>query len=114
MRAAVVVMISLALTGSAMAQSQNAAKTGAGGPLESLEALQSEWNKQYAGLPGQAFKGAVGIYGLARALAAASDAVNFKLRVRGNGSVDQGGGATSTTGTSVSTDSTTSSSTSTN
>ncbi len=114
MRAAGVILLSLALVGPAMAQSQNAAKTGAGGPLGSLDALQSEWNKQYAGLPGQAFKGAVGIYGLARALAAASDAVNFKLRVRGNGSVDQGGSATSTTGTSVSTDSTTSSSTSTN
>lgn len=97
-----------------MAQSQNAAKTGAGSPLDNLEALQTEYNKLYDGEPGRVFKGAVGFYGLVRALAAASDAARFQLRVRGDGSVDQGGSATTTSATSVSTATTTSSSTSTN
>lgn len=97
-----------------MAQSQNVAKTGVGNPLDTLEALQSEMNKRWDGRPGQVVKGAVGLAGVAAALSVASDAVNFKLRIRGDGSVDQGSSNSTNNAVSVSTTTTTSSSTSTN
>ena len=113
MRTMFVIAIGLALSGTALAQSQNVAKTGVGNPLDTLEALQAEMNKHWDGRPGQVVKGAVGLAGVAAALSVASDAGNFKLRIRGDGSVDQGGGSTNNS-VSVSTTTTTSSSTSTN
>lgn len=98
----------------ASAQTQNSAQTGAGGALETLEALQAELNQQWAGPPGQVAKGAVGLAGLAMALSAAQKALTFQLRVRGDGSVDGGSGTSVTTATSTSSSTTTSSSTSTN
>ena len=113
MRVMFVIALVLALSGTALAQSQNVAKTGAGNPLDTLEALQTEMNKHWDGRPGQVVKGAVGLAGVAAALSVASDAVNFRLRIRGDGSVDQG--VSSSTNDSVSvTTTTTSSSTSTN
>ena len=97
-----------------MAQSQNVAKTGVGNPLDTLEALQAAMNKQWDGPPGQVVKGAVGLAGVAAALSVASDAMNFKLRIRGDGSVDQGSSNSTNNAVSVSTATTTSSSTSTN
>ena len=114
MRVMSVIALVLALSGTALAQSQNVAKTGAGNPLDALEALQTEMNKHWDGRPGQVVKGAVGLAGVAAALSAASDAVNFKLRIRGDGSVDQGGSSSTNNAVSVSTTTTTSSSTSTN
>ena len=114
MRAMFVIALSLALLGTAMAQSQNVAKTGVGNPLGTLEALQAEMKKHWDGRPGQVVKGAVGLAGVAAALSVASDAVNFKLRIRGDGSVDQGGSSSTNNAVSVSTTTTTSSSTSTN
>ena len=111
---AVVIAACLALSAPAFGQSQNAAQTGVGGAIESIQALQEAVSEQWAGPPGQVVKGAVGLAGVAAALAAAQDAVTFKLRVRGDGSVDSGSSATSTTATSVSTSSSPSSSTSTN
>ena len=113
MRAMFVIAIGLALSGTALAQSQNVAKTGVGNPLDTLEALQAEMNKHWDGRPGQVVKGAVGLAGVAAALSAASDAVNFRLRIRGDGSVDQGGSSSTNDSVSVNT-TTTSSSTSTN
>ncbi|MDP6833036.1 MAG: hypothetical protein QF521_14820 [Alphaproteobacteria bacterium] len=97
----------------AMAQSQNGTETGVGEALESLQALQEEYQKQWGGLPGRVVKGAVGLAGVAAALSAAQKAVTFQLRVQGDGSVDSGS-TTTTTATSVSTSSSTSTSTSTN
>ena len=114
MRAMFVIALSLALSGTAMAQSQNVAKTGVGNPLDTLEALQAEMNKHWDGRPGQVLKGAVGLAGVAAALSVASDAVNFKLRIRGDGSVDQGSSNSTNNAVSVSTATTTSTSTSTN
>ena len=113
---AVGLAVYMVLAGSAVAQSQNAAETGSGGPMNNLEDLKSEWNKLYDGTPGRVFKGAVGLAGMAAALMAASDAVNFKVQVNGDGSVDSGSNVSSSTSTSsaVSTTGTTSSSTSTN
>ena len=113
MRVMFVIALVLALSGTALAQSQNVAKTGAGNPLDILEALQTEMNKHWDGRPGQVVKGAVGLAGVAAALSAASDAVNFRLRLRGEGSVDQGGSSSTNNAVSVTT-TTTSSSTSTN
>ena len=113
MRVMFVIALVLALSGTALAQSQNVAKTGAGNPLDTLEALQTEMNKHWDGRPGQVVKGAVGLAGVAAALSVASDAVNFKLRIRGDGSVDQGGSSSTNDSVSVTT-TTTSSSTSTN
>ena len=114
MRTMFVIALSLALSGTALAQSQNVAKTGAGNSLDTLEALQAEMNKHWDGRPGQVVKGVVGLAGVAAALSVASDAVNFKLRIRGDGSVDQGGSSSTNNAVSVSTTTTTSSSTSTN
>ncbi|MBL6953851.1 MAG: hypothetical protein ISR50_14530 [Alphaproteobacteria bacterium] len=97
----------------AMAQTQNSAQTGAGGALETLQALQTEIDKQWAGPPGQLVKGAVGVAGLAAALLAAEKALTYSLRVRGDASVDSVS-TTTTTSTSTSTSSSTSSSSSTN
>ena len=113
MRVMFVIALVLALSGTALAQSQNVAKTGAGNPLDTLEALQTEMNKHWDGRPGQVVKGAVGLAGVAAALSVASDAVNFRLRIRGDGSVDQGGSSSTNDSVSVTT-TTTSSSTSTN
>ena len=113
MRTMFVIALSLALSGTALAQSQNVAKTGAGNPLDTLEALQTEMNKHWDGRPGQVVKGAVGLAGVAAALSVASDAVKFRLRIRGDGSVDQGGSSSTNNAVSVTT-TTTSSSTSTN
>ena len=113
MRMVFVIALVLALSGMALAQSQNVAKTGAGNPLDTLEALQMEMNKHWDGRPGQILKGAVGLAGVAAALSVASDAVNFKLRIRGDGSVDQRGSSSTNDSVSVTT-TTTSSSTSTN
>ena len=113
MRVMFVIALVLALSGTALAQSQNVAKTGAGNPLDTLEALQTEMNKHWDGRPGQVVKGAVGLAGVAAALSVASDAVNFRLRIRGDGSVDQGGSSSTNNAVSVTT-TTTSSSTSTN
>ena len=114
MRAMLFIVLSLALSGTAMAQSLNVDKTGVGNPLDTLEALQAEMNKHWDGRPGQVVKGAVGLAGVAAALLVASDAVNFKLRIRGDGSVDQRGSNSTNNAVSVSTTTTTSSSTSTN
>ncbi len=103
----------LACSGVALAQSQNAAQTGTGSAMKSLEALEAAVTEQWSGRPGQIAKGAVGLAGLAAALSAADRAVNFKLRVRGDGSVDSAGATPVTSGTSLST-TTTSSSSSTN
>ena len=114
MRTMFVIALSLALSGTALAQSQNVAKTGAGNPLGTLEVLQAEMNKHWDGRPGQVVKGVVGLAGVAAALSVASDAVNFKLRIRGDGSVDQGSSNSTNNAVSVSATTTTSSSTSTN
>ena len=114
MRAMFIIAIGLALSGTALAQSQNVTKTGVGNPLDTLEALQAEMNKYWDGRPGQVLKGAVGLAGVAAALSVASDAVSFKLRIRGDGSVDQGGSSSIDNSVSVSTTTTTSSLTSTN
>ena len=114
MRTMFVIALSLALSGMALAQSQNVAKTGAGNPLDTLEALQAEMNKHWDGRPGQVVKGVVGLAGVAAALSVASDAVNFKLRSRGDGAVDQGGSSSTNNAVSVGSTTTTSSSTSTN
>ncbi|MDE0944750.1 MAG: hypothetical protein OSB58_20290 [Alphaproteobacteria bacterium] len=99
----------------AVAQSQNSAKTGTGNAAGSLEALQAEYERHWNGPPGQVVKGAVGLAGMAAALSVASDALNFKLRINGDGSVDSGGITPVTTSTSTASSSTTtSSSTSTN
>ncbi len=97
----------------AMAQTQNSAQTGAGRALETLDALQAEITKQWDGRPGQLVKGAVGVAGLAAALAAAENALTYQLRVRADGSVDSVSTTTSTS-TSTSTSSSTSSSSSSN
>ncbi len=109
-----VIAACMALSVPALGQSQNAAQTGVGEAIESLQDLQDAFSEQWAGPPGQVFKGAVGLAGVAAALAAAQDAVTFKVRVQGDGSVDSGGSTTTTTATSVDSTSSTSSSTSTN
>ena len=98
----------------AMAQSQNAAQTGVGKAINSIQALQGAASEHWAGPPGQVVKGAVGLAGMAAALMSAQDALNFKLRVRGDGSVDSGVSTSKSTATSVLTSNSTSSSTSTN
>ncbi len=113
MRMMFIIALVQVYSGMALAQSQNVAKTGAGNPLDTLEALQTEMNKHWDGRLGQVVKGAVGLAGVAAALSAASDAVNFRLRIRGDGSVDQGGSSSTNNAVSVTT-TTTSSSTSTN
>jgi hypothetical protein len=113
MRAAAVMAVCLACSGVALAQTQNAKQTGTGGAFATLEALETAMTEQWSGLPGQIVKGAAGLAGMAAALAAANSAVTFKLRVRGDGSVDAAGATPVSSGTSLST-STTSSSTSTN
>jgi len=99
----------------AMAQTQNSAQTGVGGALETLQALQTEIDRQWAGPPGRLVKGAVGVAGLAAALSVAEKALTYSLRVRGDASVDSVSTTTTTsTSTSTSTSSSTSSSSSTN
>ena len=94
---------------SAGAQSQNSAQTGAGNAAGSLEALQAEFDRQWDGRPGQVIKGAAGLAGMAAALSAAADALNFKVRVQGDGSVDNGSVSSTTTSTSTSSSSRTTS-----
>ncbi len=101
MRTAAISLFIMLLWGPALAQTQNAAKTGVGNALESLEAIQKEFDKQWSGPPGQVVKGAAGLAGMAAALSVAQDAVTFKLRIRGDGSVDSGSAASTTTATSI-------------
>ena len=89
MRTIFVIVLGLALQGGALAQSQNATKTGTGGAFDTLEALQTEISNYSDGRLGQVFKGAAGLAGIASALSLASDAVNF--RIRADGSVVPGG-----------------------
>ena len=88
MRAIYLVAVGLALSGGALAQSQNIARTGAGSPFDTLEALQAEINEFSEGRLGRAIKGAGGLAGIAAALSVAHDALNF--RVRADGSVVPG------------------------
>ena len=113
MKRVFVTAICLTFSGPALPQSQNAAQTGTGSPLGALEALQAEMSNQWGGRPGQVVKGVVGLVGVAAALSAASDAVNFKLRVNGDGSIDSGGSG-DTSSASASDGNATSSTTSTN
>ena len=114
MRLGLVMALALALSGPALGQTGNAAKTGTGGALKSLGALQEEFSKQWDGRAGRMTKGAIGLAGVAAALSAANKAVSFQLRLRGDGSVDASGGSGTTAAPSTSTSGSTSSSTSTN
>ena len=108
MRIIYIIVIGLALSGWALAQSRNAVKTGAGGQLDTLEVLQAEISKYSDGQLGRAFKGATGLTGVAAALSAASDAVNF--RVRADGTVVPGGSSSGSSSGSGGTSAVTSSS----
>jgi len=112
LRAIYLIAIGLALSGAAFAQSQNTAKTGTGTPFNTLEALQMEIRKYSDGWPGQLVKGGAGLAGVAAALSAASNAVNFS--VRADGTVVRGGGSSESSGGSVGSSSVISSSSSTN
>ena len=87
MRVIYIIAVGLALSGGAFAQSQNIAKTGAGNPFDTLEALEAEIKKYSDGRLGQVVKGAAGLVGMAAALSVANDSVNF--RIRPDGSLNQ-------------------------
>ena len=112
MRAIYLVAVGLALSGGALAQSQNIARTGAGSPFDTLEALQSEISEYSNGRLGRAVKGAGGLAGIAATLSVAHDVLNF--RVRADGSVVPGGGVGGSSGGTANTSAAISSSASTN
>ena len=93
------------------AQTQNQAATGSGGVLQALDRIQAEYDKQWAGPPGQVLKGSAAMIGLVQALAAAKDAVSIEGAVNRAGEsvpsgASSGGVVSTTTGTSSTTSST--------
>lgn len=107
MRVVYIIAVGLAMSIDALAQSQNAVKTGVGSPLDALEVLQAEMKKYSDGQLGRSVKGAAGLAGIAAALSTASDGLNFRIRADGSivSSGNNGGSSGGATDTSADTSS---------
>jgi hypothetical protein len=95
--------------GTAKAQDSNAAATGFGAALGTIQDVQNSINAQWDGPNGRFAKGAIGAAGAAAALAAAYEALSYEATVKADGSVQSGssigmsGGGSGTTTTATST-----------